>query len=171
MSTGGVTNVVIAGLGGQGVLTCGDILAEAAFRSGADVKKAEIHGMSQRGGSVACDVRFGQSVRSPMVPAGQAHFLLVLKDDQVEVARPTLADDGVLLTADDVNVEALPNKRSLSVAMLGRLSRHLDIDERHWLDAIGAVLPGKLQDANLRAFQVGRCAGPGSDEHEESSDD
>ncbi len=156
MSTGSVTNVVIAGLGGQGVLTCGDILAEAAFRSGADVKKAEIHGMSQRGGSVACDVRFGQSVRSPMVPPGQAHFLLVLKDDQVQVARPALAGDGILLTAADVNVEALANKRSVSVAMLGRLSRHLDFAERHWLGAISAVLPAKLHDANLRAFQIGR---------------
>ncbi len=156
MSTGSVTNVVIAGLGGQGVLTCGDILAEAVFRSGADVKKAEIHGMSQRGGSVACDVRFGQNVRSPMVPPGQAHFLLVLKADQVQVAKPVLAEDGVLLTADDVNIEALANKRSLSVAMLGLLSRHLDIAERHWLGAISAVLPEKLHDANLRAFQIGR---------------
>jgi len=156
MSTANVTNVVVAGLGGQGVLTCGDILAEAAFRSGADVKKAEIHGMSQRGGSVACDVRFGQNVRSPMVPTGQAHFLLVLKDDQVEVAKPALAADGVLLTAGEVDIEALASKRCLSVAMLGKLSRHLDIDEQHWLDAISTVLPAKLHDANLQAFQIGR---------------
>lgn len=151
-----VTNVVIAGLGGQGVLTCSDILAEAAFRSGADVKKAEVHGMSQRGGSVACDVRFGVQVRSPMVPAGQAHFLLVLSEDQVEVARPVLADDGVLLTSAGIKVDTLANKRCLSVALLGRLSRHLDIDEHHWRDAICAVMSEKLRDANLLAFQIGR---------------
>ena len=52
-------NVVIAGLGGQGVLTASDILAEAALLAGFDVKKADVHGMSQRGGSVASDVRFG----------------------------------------------------------------------------------------------------------------
>ena len=54
-----VTNVVLAGLGGQGVLKASDILADAALRAGLDVKKAEVHGMSQRGGSVTSDVRFG----------------------------------------------------------------------------------------------------------------
>ena len=54
------TNVVIAGLGGQGVLKASDILADVAFSAGLDVKKSELHGMSQRGGSVSSDVRFGE---------------------------------------------------------------------------------------------------------------
>jgi len=74
-----VTNVVLAGLGGQGVIKASDILAEAALRAGLDVKKSEIHGMSQRGGSVTSDVRFGPKVLSPMVPAGEADFLVVLE--------------------------------------------------------------------------------------------
>ncbi len=171
MTAGNVTNVVIAGLGGQGVLTCSDILAEAAFRGGADVKKAEVHGMSQRGGSVACDVRFGADVRSPMVPAGLANFLLVLNEDQVEVARPVLAGDGVLLTPAGIEVDTLANRRCLNVAMLGQLSRRLDIDERHWHDAICAVLPEKLHEANLQAFQVGRDAGCIATGHKESADE
>ena len=65
-----VTSVVFAGLGGQGVIKASDILADAACRAGHDVKKAEIHGMSQRGGSVSSDVRFGAEVLSPMVPRG-----------------------------------------------------------------------------------------------------
>lgn len=52
-----VVNVVVAGLGGQGVVKASDVLADAAFRHGLDVKKSEIHGMSQRGGSVASDVQ------------------------------------------------------------------------------------------------------------------
>ncbi len=60
-----VVNVIVAGLGGQGVIKASDILADAAFRAGLDVKKAEIHGMSQRGGSVTSDVRFGEVVHSP----------------------------------------------------------------------------------------------------------
>jgi indolepyruvate ferredoxin oxidoreductase beta subunit len=63
-----VTNIVLGGLGGQGVLTASDILADAAFRAGFDVKKSELHGMSQRGGSVSSDVRYGPRVLSPMVP-------------------------------------------------------------------------------------------------------
>ncbi len=62
-----VVNVIVAGLGGQGVIKASDILADAAFRAGLDVKKAEIHGMSQRGGSVTSDVRFGDAVQSPMI--------------------------------------------------------------------------------------------------------
>ena len=72
-----ITNVVFAGLGGQGVLKASDILAEAAFEAGLAVKKSELHGMSQRGGSVKSDVRFGQEVLSPMVPPGEADYLVV----------------------------------------------------------------------------------------------
>ena len=82
-----VTNVVIAGLGGQGVLKASDILADAVFRCGYDVKKSEIHGMSQRGGSVSSDVRFGRRVDSPMVPPGMADYLVVLSEDQAEPNR------------------------------------------------------------------------------------
>ena len=82
MSLNPVNNIVVAGLGGQGVLKASDIIAEVAFRAGLDVKKSEVHGMSQRGGSVASDVRFGQCVRSPMVPEGEADFLVVLDSTQ-----------------------------------------------------------------------------------------
>ena len=70
--TDGVTNIVIAGLGGQGVLTASGIVSDVAFRCGLDVKQSELHGMSQRGGSVSGDVRFGREVFSPMVPPGEA---------------------------------------------------------------------------------------------------
>lgn len=70
--------MVVAGLGGQGVVKASDVLADAAAFRGLDVKKSEIHGMSQRGGSVASDVRFGPKVQSPMIPHGQADFLIVV---------------------------------------------------------------------------------------------
>jgi Pyruvate:ferredoxin oxidoreductase and related 2-oxoacid:ferredoxin oxidoreductases, gamma subunit len=114
-----VTNVVLAGLGGQGVIKASDILADAALRAGFDVKKAEIHGMSQRGGSVTSDVRFGRKVLSPMVPRGEADYLLVLAASEVEVARPLLRPGGVLLSPDLIPEDLLPNKRSLNVALLG----------------------------------------------------
>ena len=89
-----VTNVVVAGLGGQGVLQGTDILADVALRAGYDVKKSEIKGMSQRGGSVTGDVRFGERVFSPMVPAGEADYLLVLEPTQVEPNRHLLRPGG-----------------------------------------------------------------------------
>ena len=93
-------NVVIAGLGGQGVIKASDILADAAFRAGLDVKKAEIHGMSQRGGSVTSDVRFGPEVHTPMIPRGEADFLVVLAPTQVENNRHQLRAGGVLIPPD-----------------------------------------------------------------------
>jgi indolepyruvate ferredoxin oxidoreductase beta subunit len=154
----GVTNVVVAGVGGQGVIKASDILADAACRAGHDVKKAEIHGMSQRGGSVTSDVRFGEAVRSPMVPRGEADFLVVLAPDQVELSRDVLRPGGVLIGPDFVPEESLPNRRSLNVALLGALSRHLDIPERTWLEAMRAALPERLHELNEKAFRMGREA-------------
>jgi indolepyruvate ferredoxin oxidoreductase beta subunit len=153
-----VTNVVIAGLGGQGVLKASDILSAAAFIAGLDVKKAEIHGMSQRGGSVTSDVRFGEKVDSPMAPRGEADFLVVMEMTQVEINRPVLRAGGVLISADLIDENALPNRRSLNVAMLGALSTHLDLDESHWREAIAEALPEKVHEANFEAFAIGRRA-------------
>ena len=153
-----VTNIVLGGLGGQGVLTASDILADAAFRAGFDVKKSELHGMSQRGGSVSSDVRYGRRVLSPMVPAGEADFLLVLEPTQVEVNRPVLRPGGMLINTDLIVEGMLKNKKSLNVAMLGALSAFLDIPEASWLEAIHARLAAKLHRLNDEAFAAGRKA-------------
>ena len=153
---GEVTSIVIAGLGGQGVLKASNIVAEAAFHAGFDVKKAEVHGMSQRGGSVTSDVRFGRQVLSPMAPAGEADFLVVLAPDQVEPNRNRLRPGGGLIEPGAVPENSLRNKRSLNVALLGVLSRKLEIPESAWIDAIRANLEPKLHEVNLEAFRLGR---------------
>ena len=153
-----IVNIIVAGLGGQGVITASDILADAAFRAGFDVKKSELHGMSQRGGSVSSDVRYGRQVFSPMVPPGEADFLVVLAPDQVEINRPQLRADGLLISPDAIDENTLPNRRSANIALLGVLSKHLEIGEEHWLAAIKAGLPEKLHEANLAAFAIGRAA-------------
>jgi indolepyruvate ferredoxin oxidoreductase, beta subunit len=154
-----VTNITVAGLGGQGVIKASDILADVAFRAGLDVKKAEIHGMSQRGGSVSSDVRFaekGAHVLSPMIPAGESDFLLVLAPDQVDNNRHCLRPTGTLIAPDAIPDAALPNKKTLNIALLGLLSKHLDLPEQLWLDALQANLPEKILDMNLKAFALGR---------------
>jgi indolepyruvate ferredoxin oxidoreductase beta subunit len=153
-----VYNVVIAGLGGQGVIKASDILADAAFRAGYDVKKSELHGMSQRGGSVSSDVRFGDKVWSPMVPAGEADCLVVLEETQVEVNRPVLHPEGVLISPEQMDAAALKNRKSLNVTLLGALSTRLPIPEEHWLAAIHANLAPKLHKLNEQSFELGRAA-------------
>jgi indolepyruvate ferredoxin oxidoreductase, beta subunit len=71
----GVTNILLVGVGGQGILLASEILAETFMLAGVDVKKSEIHGMSQRGGSVVSHVRFGAEVFSPTVPEGEGDIL------------------------------------------------------------------------------------------------
>ena len=151
-----VVNVIFAGLGGQGVLKASDILSDAAFRAGRDVKKSEIHGMAQRGGSVSSDVRFGGEVLSPMISAGEADYLVVLEATQVEPNRHMLREGGVMITPDAVDANALPNRKSLNVALLGVLSARLDIPESAWIEALHTNLAPKLHAANDEAFAFGR---------------
>ncbi len=154
-----VINIKIAGLGGQGVIRASDILAEAAFRAGADVKKSELHGMSQRGGSVSSDVRFGDKVLSPMIPGGETDYLLVLSPDQVENNLPALKPGGVLIRPETVAESALRNKKSLNVALLGALSACLPIPEEVWLETIRQSFPEALYADNEQAFRLGREQG------------
>jgi indolepyruvate ferredoxin oxidoreductase beta subunit len=139
----GVTNIVIAGLGGQGVLTASDIVADVALHAGFDVKKSELHGMSQRGGSVASDV-------------GEADFLVAVEPDQVSVNAAALSPSGIIVEPSQFHAEKLRNKKSLNVALLGALSRHLEFSEEAWIAAIRRRLPEKLVEANLEAFALGR---------------
>ena len=70
------TNVFIAGVGGQGILLASEILSDLALSKGLDVKKSEVHGMAQRGGSVVSHVRFGEKVHSPVITEAEADVLV-----------------------------------------------------------------------------------------------
>ena len=153
-----VTNIIAAGLGGQGVLKVTDILAEALFRSGYDVKKSEVHGMSQRGGSVSSEVRFGDAVASPMVPSGECDYLVVLDPSQVEVVKDKLRAGGFLLTPDDVPKEKLAHPKALNTMLLGALSAHLPVEEALWKEVLAAAFPEKIRALNLDMFEIGRNA-------------
>lgn len=69
-------NIVLAGVGGQGILLAAEVLGAAALKEGLNVCVGEIHGMSQRGGAVMCTVRIGENVLSPFVMEGQAEIIL-----------------------------------------------------------------------------------------------
>lgn len=69
-------NILLSGVGGQGVLLASKILSQAALLQGLDIKQSEVHGMSQRGGSVVSHVRIGGKVHSPLVPEGRCDLLV-----------------------------------------------------------------------------------------------
>jgi len=75
----GVTNIILVGVGGQGIILASEVLAEAALEAGYDVRKSEVHGMAQRGGSVSSHVRFGKEVKSPLIELGHADYMLAFE--------------------------------------------------------------------------------------------
>lgn len=93
----GVTTVVLAGVGGQGTILAGDVLAKVAMAEGLDVRLSEVHGMAQRGGSVITFVRFGECVESPVADLGTADHLIAF--EMIEAARqlPLLSPRGRLI--------------------------------------------------------------------------
>ncbi len=98
-------NILIAGVGGQGTLLASRVLGKYASLSGKDCKLSEIHGMSQRGGSVVTHVRIGDKIHSPVVWEGDADIVLAFETLEAARVKHYLKEDGVLLVNDE---EILP---------------------------------------------------------------
>lgn len=151
-----VTNIRVAGLGGMGVLRATLILGELLFEEGYDVKKAEVHGMSQRGGSLSSDIRYGKKVISPMIPEGEIDILVSMAPEWSDAHKDGLRAGGILISANDIDQSKLKSAKSLNVALLGALSKHMEISEEKWLDILKRAFPEKLHAANEAAFRLGR---------------
>ncbi|GAC1471104.1 MAG: indolepyruvate oxidoreductase subunit beta [Desulfuromonadaceae bacterium] len=95
-----ITNILLVGVGGQGILLASEILSEAAMLAGFDVKKSEIHGMSQRGGSVVSHVRYGTEVFSPIVPEGEGDILFGFELMETARSLPLLKPGGTVVAND-----------------------------------------------------------------------
>jgi indolepyruvate ferredoxin oxidoreductase, beta subunit len=88
------TGVLMVGVGGQGIILSSNILSQVAMEAGLDVKKSEVHGMSQRGGTVSSHVRYGDKVWSPIIPEGKADILMAFEAAEALRASHDLAPDG-----------------------------------------------------------------------------
>lgn len=188
-------NILLAGVGGQGVLLLSELVAQTAIRAGFDAKKTEVHGAAQRGGSVTSHVRFSEKVRSPLAPSGEvdlliglekleglrwAHYLRAGGDIVLNqlVIQPAQFSEQPLPYPDDIEeflrakgyrlhtIDAtsiardLGNIRVANVVILGALSKLTDLLQKDlWTETLRAILPDKILDINLRAFEVGREGG------------
>lgn len=188
-----VKNILLAGVGGQGILLASEVLSEVMMMAGMDVKKNEIHGMSQRGGSVTSHVRYGKKVYSSIIPEGEVdilfsfelletcRYLPLLRDNgqvivnNLKIAPPSVAlgkqDYPENLTAEiakkfpattvinglDLALEA-GNPKTVNTVLLGALSKKLDVAYELWIEALTKMVPARLLDINLKAFELGRNA-------------
>jgi len=155
-----VYSITFGGIGGQGVLKAAEICGWAAMFAGYHVKKSEVHGMAQRGGSVESHVRFGKRVFSPLVPAGGADFLLCFHAEEQSRLSAFLKSDGVDLTGFlEKATRAIENPRGLNTCLVGVLSAKLPIKEEYWMQALEAVFKGKGVEENKKVFLDGRKMG------------
>ncbi len=183
-------NILIAAVGGQGALMASRILGSLAQELDYEIKVSEVHGMSQRGGSVVTYVKFGPKVYSPVIEKGTADIILAF--EKLEGARyiaylksggtlivntqeiapmPVIVGQAVYPTRlfEDMNqmdINVIPadalslakdagNVRSVNVVLIGMLAAILNIDKALWIKALQKIIPAKLYDINLKAFESG----------------
>lgn len=150
-------NILFCGTGGQGVLKAAEVCGWAAVFDGYHAKKSEVHGMAQRGGSVESHLRFGTRVYSPLIPYGEADFLVVFHKDEGLRLQGFLRKKGIDLTGYlQQSRESVADPRFLNTFLLGILSRYLPLSEESWLQALDNVFAGKFQRENADVFLKAR---------------
>ena len=172
-------NIMIVGVGGQGTLLASKILGHVLLSQNFDVKVSEVHGMSQRGGSVVTYVRYGEKVYSPVIDKGEADAIVAF--EKLEAARwisyPMPVITGAAeypqelvskMEAAGANVDAKDflaiaeeagSAKAVNIALMGRLSKYFpEIPEHAWEEAIDAIVAEKFRALNHKAFELGRNA-------------
>jgi indolepyruvate ferredoxin oxidoreductase beta subunit len=142
-------NIIICGVGGQGIILASEVLCHTAFLEGLDVKKSEVHGMAQRGGSVITHVRFGKKVYSPLIEEGTSDFILAFEKLEALRYRHYLKKTGHIIVD---NREIPP----MSV-LIGQAQYPEDIDKKlkklgrtHFVDAAHIALElGNIRVVNI----------------------
>ena len=196
MSENGKTrNVFLSGVGGQGTILASNILGQVLLNAGYDVKKAEVHGMAQRGGDVTTHFRFGQKVYSPLIKQGEVDYLVsfellealryinwVKPDGKVILNNHTILPPSVslgtmaypkdvdrtfrkyfgenvwVINGSDI-AKRLGTIQVANVVLIGALSSFFPaLTVEQWTAGIKELLPEKLHEVNVQAFQEGRAA-------------
>lgn len=185
-------NIMIVGVGGQGSLLTSRILGNVGLREGYDVKVSEVHGMSQRGGSVVTYVKMAKKVFSPLIEKGEADIILAfeelealrwvdyVKEDgrmiinaqkidpmpviigkakypenivqKIQSYYPnTLSIDGLVIARQSGSI------KTVNTVLIGLMARMIDIPKKVWIEAIEEIVPAKMLESNLKAFEAGFC--------------
>jgi len=164
-------DILIAGVGGQGTILTGRVIAALAMSEGLDVKTAETHGMAQRGGSVITHVRMGKKVYSPLIPQGDGDILLSF--EKLEALRwlPFLSPEGTVivntqeldpmpvLTGEteytDGILKEIESKAASNTFLLGILARLMPFAREKWLQILEQEIKAALVDINRQSFEAG----------------
>ncbi|WP_238652004.1 indolepyruvate oxidoreductase subunit beta [Paenibacillus piscarius] len=176
------TSIILAGVGGKGVITVTNVLSHGLVALGYDVKVSEVYGMSQRGGSVHSQVRFGDKIYSPLIEMGTADYIVGF--DQIEALRwgTFLKQDGQMLVnlaelnediykgkyedsfsryrrVTFVEAQAIAketgNVRNENFVMLGALLQSLGFEFAAWQSTLEKVVKRQYQEDSIRSLLRG----------------
>ena len=138
-------SIMIVGVGGQGTLLASRLIGNALISTGCDVKLSEVHGMSQRGGSVVTYVKYGDRVHSPLIDLGEADVL-----EDLKAKAHVIAVDALALA------EQAGSPKAVNVVLTGVLSKAMDLPESVWQQSLETTVPPKFLELNKKAFRLGR---------------
>ncbi len=182
-------NILIVGVGGQGTLLASRILGNVALKMNFDVKVSEVHGMSQRGGSVVTYVKFGKKVYSPLIEKGEADLIMAFESLEALRYVDQLSKDGKMII-NEQEIDPMPviigkakypeniiatlkdshrvysldalkiardcgTTKAVNIVLIGVMARLIGIDKNIFIEAIHEVVPAKVLDVNLKAFEEG----------------
>ena len=194
-NNGGTNNVFLSGVGGQGTILASNIMGQVLLNAGYDVKKAEVHGMAQRGGDVTTHFRFGAKVFSPLIKEGEVDYLVSFELlealryinwvkpggkivlNKYSILPPSVSlgkmeypkdveqifrqhfKENVWVVEGNRIAKTLGNIQVANIVMIGALSNFFpELNPQQWIDGIKELLPAKLHEINIKAFQEGRAA-------------
>ena len=140
------TDIILSGVGGQGILSIATIIGEAAMKNGLYLKQSEVHGMSQRGGDVQSNLRISDSpIASDLIPLGKADLVLSLEPMEALRYLPYLKKDGYIVTNTTPfkNIPNYPEDEKI-LSEVQKINNHILID----VDKIAKEI-GSLRSANI----------------------
>ena len=163
-----VRSIILVGVGGQGTILASKILSEGLMSAGYDVKMSEIHGMSQRGGDVSTQVRFGSRVYSPIVGRGQADVVVAFEKMEALRWLEYLKPDGKMVI-NDFEIPSVPilmgaakypegiieELSSKCDTLLGALVKAMNVSGIDWKEVITKNVKKGFEELNIKAFEAG----------------
>ena len=143
------TNIMIVGVGGQGTLLASRILGNTVINEGFDVKVSEVHGMSQRGGSVVTYVKYGEKVFSPVIDKGQADIILAFEKLEAYRAMPFLKKGGKMIvnTQEIDPMPVITGAAEYPESIIEKLKENIDVKD---VDALSLA----IEAGNPKAVNV-----------------
>ena len=183
-------NIMLVGVGGQGTLLASRVLGTVALKMGYDVKVSEVHGMSQRGGSVVTYVKMGEKIYSPLIEKGEADIILAFEELEAFRWMEYLKEGGRMIV-NEQKINPMPviigkakypesiieklkvklgnvssinalkiaresgNIKTVNMVLIGLMAASTEIARDVWFDSMKEVIPQKLLEVNLKAFEAG----------------